>query len=268
MNQKAPAFQWYPKDILSSARVQVLSMEEECAYRRLIDYCWLNESVPSDPVKASRLVGKGCSPEMAAAALELFEPHPSDPGMMIHPRLEEEKKKQEDHRKVRKAAAESRWSKSKPDSKPMQEECKTDALALHEDMQNDALHLQSSSSNNSPSENTPLIPPGGWNEWDGVFPVGVKKKSTTHRKSKRVLRSNLAMMLVGSWFGRKQSTMWNIHEAEILQMINPSKDDLSLMALYYESIIPPEKDFRRRNLATLLSNWDGELDRAVKFLNQ
>ena len=37
------------------------------------------------------------------------------------------------------------------------------------------------------------------------------------------------------------------------------------MATYYTARIPRTEDFRRRDLATLLNNWSGELDRARQF---
>ena len=48
MTEKAPAFQWYPKDYLSDLNVVVMTLEEEGAYRRLMDYCWLHGSIPDD----------------------------------------------------------------------------------------------------------------------------------------------------------------------------------------------------------------------------
>lgn len=108
---KAPAFQWYPKDILASARVQMMSLTEECAYRRLIDFCWLNGSIPSDASRAARLVGKGCSVEVVKVALEMFIPHQTDADKLIHERLEEERLKQAENSKKRSAASAARWQK-------------------------------------------------------------------------------------------------------------------------------------------------------------
>lgn len=108
---KSPAFQWYPKDILASARVQELSLAEEGAYRRLIDFCWLNGSIPADPERCARLIGKGASICIASAVQTLFTPHPNDPTKLIHDRLEIEREKQREHSEKRKTAAEARWSK-------------------------------------------------------------------------------------------------------------------------------------------------------------
>ena len=111
MSDRAPAFQWYPRDILSSMRVQEMTLAEEGAYRRLIDYCWINGYVPSDPKRAAKIIGKGATAEMAQVALAMFTPDPNDPEKMCHDRLLVEEKKQESHRRQRVDAANARWGK-------------------------------------------------------------------------------------------------------------------------------------------------------------
>ena len=39
---KAPAFQWYPQDALSSIDCQLMTLEEYGAYHRLLDLAWVN----------------------------------------------------------------------------------------------------------------------------------------------------------------------------------------------------------------------------------
>jgi uncharacterized protein YdaU (DUF1376 family) len=65
MSNKSPAFQFYPQDYLSSARVAEMSLEEEGAYIRLLCYCWTTGSIPADPERCARLIGKGCSTNVA-----------------------------------------------------------------------------------------------------------------------------------------------------------------------------------------------------------
>lgn len=93
---KSPAYQWYPKDILSSARVAELDLKEEGAYRRALDYCWLNGHLPNDAGKLARIIGKMCTPKIAAAIIPLFEVNEADNSQLLHERLEEERKKQRD----------------------------------------------------------------------------------------------------------------------------------------------------------------------------
>ncbi len=43
-----PAMPWYVAEALSSARIQSMTLEEECCYRRLLDYQWQDGIIPSD----------------------------------------------------------------------------------------------------------------------------------------------------------------------------------------------------------------------------
>ena len=95
---RSPAFQWYPKDILSSSRVAEMTLEEEGAYRRALDFCWINGSVPSDAERLARLIGKGASVLVATVVQPMFIIDVNDPSRMIHERLEIERKKQESWR--------------------------------------------------------------------------------------------------------------------------------------------------------------------------
>ena len=90
-NDISPAFQWYPKDALSSIRLSMLTLEEEGAYRRALDFCWLHGSIPADPKLLIRLIGKGCTIEIAEAIIPMFEVLD---GKLYHERLEQERSKQ------------------------------------------------------------------------------------------------------------------------------------------------------------------------------
>jgi len=92
---KSPAYQWYPKDILSSERVAFLSLAEEGAYRRALDYCWLQGSIPSDPNKLATLIGKKCTAKIASAIIHLFQQHPDDARRLIHDKQENYRAEQE-----------------------------------------------------------------------------------------------------------------------------------------------------------------------------
>lgn len=108
---KSPAFQWYPKDILASARVQEMSLAEEGAYRRLLDFCWINGSIPADAERCARLIGKGATVEIAKICQEMFTPDSQDASRMIHDRLEQEREKQAANSLARQKASAARWAK-------------------------------------------------------------------------------------------------------------------------------------------------------------
>lgn len=92
---KRPAFQFYPGDWLGSQRVSLLTLEEEGAYLRLLASCWQHGSIPSDPDKIARLIGKGASTTLATTLATMFQPHPLEPNLLVHDRLEREREKQD-----------------------------------------------------------------------------------------------------------------------------------------------------------------------------
>lgn len=112
MANKAPAYQWYPKDILASQRVAEMPADVECWYRRGLDFCWVNGSLPADPARCATIIGKGCTVEGAKWVLEMFVINKKDPTRKIHDRQELERKKQAQNRKEKskagKASAEKR----------------------------------------------------------------------------------------------------------------------------------------------------------------
>lgn len=102
-SSKAPAFQFYAADWLSDEQVQLMTLEEEGVYIRLIAYCWREGSIPADTKAISRLC-KGASEEAIQSVLGCFDEHPNYPGRMKHPRLEKEREKQEQWSKKKSAA--------------------------------------------------------------------------------------------------------------------------------------------------------------------
>ncbi len=90
---KSPAFQFYATDWLGSQRVQMLTLEEEGAYIRLLCSCWQHGSIPSDPDLAARIIGKGGSTTLARVVQAMFQPGHEE-GRLIHDRLEAEREKQ------------------------------------------------------------------------------------------------------------------------------------------------------------------------------
>jgi uncharacterized protein YdaU (DUF1376 family) len=92
---KRPAFQFYPGDWLGSQRVSLLTLEEEGAYLRLLASCWQHGSIPSAPDMIARLIGKGASTTLATTLATMFQPHPFNPALLVHDRLEKEREKQD-----------------------------------------------------------------------------------------------------------------------------------------------------------------------------
>ena len=74
------------------------------------------------------------------------------------------------------------------------------------------------------------------------------------------------MVRLGAAHNRRANTLWTVYEAECLAALEPlNEEELTTILAYYTADIPESADYRRRDLATLLNNWTGELDRARKW---
>lgn len=109
---KSPAFQWYAADYLADENVQLMTLEEEGAYIRLLSYCWREGSIPADTGSLSRLC-KNADNQIIGVVIKCFIPSHNDPSRLVHQRLENERGKQADWRKKSsdggKKGAASRW---------------------------------------------------------------------------------------------------------------------------------------------------------------
>lgn len=95
-----------------------------------------------------------------------------------------------------------------------------------------------------------------------VLPHRWRHISRGDRKNHRVLANNRLMQRIGTWFGRRPDTLWNLAEAIALSQLNPPRDETELLETYYLAPLDRDADYRRRDLLTLLNHWHSELDRA------
>jgi uncharacterized protein YdaU (DUF1376 family) len=98
--EQVPAFQFYPKDFLSDGKQAAMSLCEVGAYIRLLSTCWLEHSIPDDVTRVARIVG-ATPREMAKlwpAVRACFQAHPSEPGRLVHGRLDRERAVQAEFR--------------------------------------------------------------------------------------------------------------------------------------------------------------------------
>lgn len=68
---------------------------------------------------------------------------------------------------------------------------------------------------------------------------------------------------IGAWFNRRPTTEWSPKERKALRgviKLKTSPDDLDALERYYRS----GTQFLRRDVLTLLNNWQGEVDRAKR----
>lgn len=151
---KSPAFQFYAADYLADESVQLMTLEEEGIYIRLLAYCWREGSIPADTASLSRLC-KGASAETMAQPLGCFISHKRDASRLVHPRLENERKKQEnfrqDRRNAGKKGAANRWKMGNGSANG-----KAMAEPLAEPMAKDGSSSSSSSTASASTEDTPI----------------------------------------------------------------------------------------------------------------
>ena len=80
---------------MESQRVSLLTLEEEGAYLRLLCYCWQHGSIPADPEKIARLIGKGASTTLATTVASRFQEHPDDPSLLVDAQLQMQRARQD-----------------------------------------------------------------------------------------------------------------------------------------------------------------------------
>lgn len=113
--EKAPAFQFYPKDFLSDEKQAAMSAQECGVYIRLMCRCWLEGSIPDDVTQVARLGGVTTAQlrKFWPAIRRCFAAHETDAGRLVHGRLERERSKQDSFRRRQSdkgsKGAEKRW---------------------------------------------------------------------------------------------------------------------------------------------------------------
>ncbi len=71
---------------------------------------------------------------------------------------------------------------------------------------------------------------------------------------------------LGTFHNRRSGRMFDDAELKAWKKLTPiNEEDIKVVEKYYKAVIPIEKDIRRRDLITLLNNWNGEVDRARNF---
>ena len=73
------------------------------------------------------------------------------------------------------------------------------------------------------------------------------------------------MIRIGSWFNRAPTTLWTLEEANALAAIGEPVPEIALVEEFYKAKHLADKDFRRRNIITMLNNWNGEIDKAHRW---
>jgi len=245
---KSPAFQWYPGDYLASQRVQLMTLEEEGAYNRLLNFCWIHGSIPSEPELLAKLIGKGASTTLATKVATMFQPAASN--RLIHDRLEAERRKQAVWReKSAQGGKKSAAKRSKLRSQKHYNEGADKGSLQNGTNQTSTLP---SSVSCLPSTNIP------------IQELQLEDGSEKPEASKTDLQRRAERL-----FHRRETTVWDGQEMRAWRAARSAvsatnEEDWKLLEWFYER--PANEDtYRRRDLATLLNNWGAEIDRARNY---
>ena len=190
--EKAPAFQFYPKDFLTDSHVVAMNLTERGAYITLLCMCWMEQSLPADLASIAKLC------RVSQSRLQKLWPAISScfvlrSGRLIQPRLDRERHKQEVFRQLKSNAGKKggrpkhRFSSALPllkqnESKPKAEAKQTKALHLRSsisDLPSPICDLQSPSDQSQdlgtstdprPPTNTALAGDGRFTRFWAVYP--------------------------------------------------------------------------------------------------
>lgn len=92
--EDAPAFQYYPRDYLSDARVRAMTYQERGMYWDLVSQCWLEHGLPGTPTEIARILGLAPTKFVKRYWPHLQECFVLVDGRYQHRRLEKERDKQ------------------------------------------------------------------------------------------------------------------------------------------------------------------------------
>lgn len=97
IKRKSPAFQFYPEAYLSDINTTIMTPEQEGHYIRLLCFCWLEGSIPSQVDEIKRLLKEVSTPveQTLEPVLKCFKKDPKNKTKLTHKRLELERSKQQ-----------------------------------------------------------------------------------------------------------------------------------------------------------------------------
>ncbi len=148
---KAPSFQWYPKDCDTDETVRLMDDEQFGCYVRCLNHAWLNHGLPSDLQSLRRLFGGGGSDEETTYERREDDGQTTrkrrdrfnriwkvvgvcfvlddETGRLVNLKQELQRKEQKEFSESRRRAAKSKWNAhamhvhQSCNAKPMQVEC-------------------------------------------------------------------------------------------------------------------------------------------------
>lgn len=239
--RKAPAFLFYADDFL--AGTADMSAEEVGGYIRLLCHQWTKGSIPNDPERVARMAGLIGSPCVGyvLAKFRLCDGH-----TLKNARLE---KVREEHQafKARQSTAGAngaakRWGKCPDNGDPNGVAIATPMAAPW------------------PEHSQTIAGPMATRWPEDSSPSPSPKEDT---KKEKALNPDLEAfrLRVGAMIRRRPTTQWSAKEIKALKEIfdfNTPEEDLIALEARYQS----DDKYLRRELMTLLNNWNGEIDKS------
>jgi hypothetical protein len=245
---------FYPADFLTGTAD--MSAIEVGGYIRLLCYQWLKGELPDDNEKLIFMAG--VKEENIPHILSKFIKGKN--GKYYNKKLEIIREEYKNYCRKQKNNAIKRWHSNNLQNVPSH--CGGIPTAMPADMPDGMPKPCSSSSLSSSIVLNPPLPPKG--DMCGVNKK-ISKMSQAEKKRVRVAENNPVMIRIGKWFNRSPETLWSIYESQALEQLGAiSEEEMIIMEKYYNMKIMG-KDYRRRDIATLLNNWHGELDRARNY---
>ena len=116
--------------------------------------------------------------------------------------------------------------------------------------------------------NAPVTPVNACNAMQREMEMKKQKEEEKPQKAGggEVQPKTPTMLALGKIFHRRETTKWSKEELKALKEIGEiDPEDLKAVVTRYTSRQPEGTDYRRRDLATMLNNWNGEVDRARNF---
>jgi uncharacterized protein YdaU (DUF1376 family) len=224
----SPAFQFYPKDFLTSAHVVSMSLTERGAYIVLLSHCWLDVGLPNDPIKLSRMCGLPLKQFVRMwTNSPLQDCFYEKEGRLFNHRLDEERRKQAKYRKQQKDNAEKRWHSNG----------NATAMPSHMPRQSHGNALLSPSSSPSSSSDFKEVPEGEFQRFQMAYPESRRMGGYLAENAFFTARQKASLdVLLAALTNHKASEQWK--SGKIPGMASWLKDERWLQKL------EPEKPSR------------------------
>jgi hypothetical protein len=249
--ERSPAFQYYPRDLLTDENWAVMSWFEKGVYWELVSICWLEGSISADVSRLARMLkmttnrfGK-CWPQISPC----FRPGRS--GRLIHPRLEHERLKQCEHRQksarggrasadqrarqgLQDTAAEHKLEKSEENLRKSERKLKKNSVSMKEDTNSEFSEYPKSlakATNEGKGGSTTLQPPLELGTNQSPALLLLSSSSTAVRTPCTPPRNNFSIDERGGRFCERYAELYQKHRHGAFYQPSPTLDFQAAVAV-------------------------------------